>query len=118
MSIRFAAVGLSHNHIYGMTQQLLRAGAELIWFWDYETEPARIAAFSRQHPQVKQARSFNEILEDNTLHLIASAVNPAERAALGIRVMQHGKDYLSAKPAFTTLEQLAEIRRVQAETQR
>ncbi len=30
--------------------------------------------------------------------------------------MQHGKDYFSDKPAITSLEQLAEARRVQAET--
>jgi len=33
-------------------------------------------------------------------------------------VMQHGKDYMSDKPGFTTLDQLAEARRVQAETGR
>jgi predicted dehydrogenase len=32
--------------------------------------------------------------------------------------MRHGKDYMSDKPGFTTLEQLAEARQVQAETQR
>ena len=32
--------------------------------------------------------------------------------------MQHGKDYLSDKPGITTLEQLAEVRRVQAATKR
>ncbi len=32
--------------------------------------------------------------------------------------MQHGKDVISDKPGFTTLEQLAEARRVQAETGR
>ena len=32
--------------------------------------------------------------------------------------MQHGKDYMSDKPGITTLEQLAEVRKVQAETKR
>jgi predicted dehydrogenase len=32
--------------------------------------------------------------------------------------MRHGKDYMSDKPAFTTLENLAEARRVQKETGR
>jgi predicted dehydrogenase len=32
--------------------------------------------------------------------------------------MQHGKDYMSDKPGITTLEQLAEVRRVQAQTKR
>ena len=47
-----------------------------------------------------------------------SAAIPDERAPLGIRVMQHGKDYMVDKPGITTLEQLAEVRRVQAETKR
>ena len=32
--------------------------------------------------------------------------------------MRHGKDFMSDKPGMTTLEQLAEVRKVQAETQR
>jgi len=32
--------------------------------------------------------------------------------------MQHGKDYMSDKPGFTSLDQLTEVRRVQAETRR
>jgi predicted dehydrogenase len=49
---------------------------------------------------------------------VLSSAIPEERAPIGIRVMQHGKDYLSDKPGITTLEQLAEVRRVQAETKR
>ncbi len=47
-----------------------------------------------------------------------SAAIPNERAPLGIRVMQHGKDYMSDKPGVTSLDQLAEVRRAQAETKR
>ena len=43
---------------------------------------------------------------------------PVERAPLGIRVMKHEKDYMSDKPGITTLAQLAEVRKVQAETKR
>jgi hypothetical protein len=32
--------------------------------------------------------------------------------------MRHGKDYMADKPGVTTLDQLAEVRRVQAETKR
>jgi predicted dehydrogenase len=49
---------------------------------------------------------------------VLSAAIPDERAPIGIRVMQHGKDYLSDKPGISSLEQLAEARRVQAETKR
>jgi predicted dehydrogenase len=48
--------------------------------------------------------------------LVVSASIPNERAPLGIRVMQHGKDFMSDKPGFTCLAQLAAARQVQAET--
>lgn len=116
MSIRIAAIGLSHYHIYNQVEALLNAGAELVWF--HSTEPERAAEFARRYPQAKQADDIDQILEDASLHLIASAVVPNERAPLGVRVMQHSKDYSCAKPAFVSLDQLAEVRRVQAETQR
>jgi predicted dehydrogenase len=42
----------------------------------------------------------------------------SERGPLGIEVMKHGKDYLVDKPGITTLEQLAEARKVQKATKR
>ena len=43
---------------------------------------------------------------------------PNERAPLGVKAMEHGKDFMVDKPAATTLEQLAELRRVQARRSR
>ena len=31
--LRFSAIGLNHNHIYGQVNLLLRAGAELVSFF-------------------------------------------------------------------------------------
>lgn len=115
-TIRFAAIGLNHFHIYGQTNLLLKAGAELVKF--YATEPDLIALYGKDYPQATLASSEAEILEDESIHLVISAAIPNERAPLGIRVMQHGKDFMSDKPGFTSLEQLAEVRRVQAETGR
>jgi predicted dehydrogenase len=67
---------------------------------------------------VKLAKSENEILEDKSIQLILSSAIPVERAGIGIRAMQHGKDYMSDKPGITTLEQLEEARRVQKQTGR
>ncbi|HLA45041.1 MAG TPA: Gfo/Idh/MocA family oxidoreductase [Aggregatilineales bacterium] len=114
MSIRFAAIGANHNHIFNQCSVLLAAGAEMVWYFD--DEPGRINQFAERYPQVPLARSIEEILEDESLHLIACSVIPDERAAIGIRAMQHGKDFLTSKPGFTTLEQLEAARRVQAET--
>lgn len=115
-TLRFSAIGLNHGHIYGQTNLLLRAGAELVSY--YAKEPELAKAYGEAYPHARLARSPEEILEDESIPLVISAGINAERAPLGIRVMQHGKDYMSDKPGFTTLEQLAEARRVQAETGR
>lgn len=114
--IRFSAIGINHAHIYGQVNLLLRAGAELVSF--YAKEPELAAAFNGAFPQARPARSAEEILEDETIPLVVSAAIPDERGPLGVEVMRHGKDYMSDKPAFTTLENLAEARRVQKETGR
>ncbi len=114
--VRFAVIGINHNHIYGQVNLLLRAGAELVSVFAKEDD--LLANFTTTYPQAKVARKQDEILEDDTIHLIVSAGIPNERAPLGIAVMQHGKDYMSDKPGFTTLELLADARRVQRETGR
>ncbi|HYG73607.1 MAG TPA: Gfo/Idh/MocA family oxidoreductase [Planctomycetota bacterium] len=114
--IRFAAIGFNHGHIYGQVDLLRRSGAELVSF--YAIEPELIEKFQKMYPDAKRARSENEILEDRSIQLVTSASIFSERAPLGVRVMKHGKDFFVDKPGFTTLEQLAEVRKVQAETKR
>ncbi len=113
---RFAVIGLNHNHIYGQVNLMLRAGAEMAAF--YAKEPELVAQFSERYPDVPLASSPEEILEDESIQLIVSAAIPSERAPLGLRVMQHGKDYMSDKPGFTTMEQLDAARKVVKETGR
>jgi predicted dehydrogenase len=114
--IKFAVVGVNHGHINGQTTAMLRSGGELVSM--YAKEPDLAAAFVKQFPQAKLTREEKEILEDPTIQLVVSAGIPDERAPLGIRVMQHAKDYMVDKPGITTLEQLAEVRRVQGQTKR
>ena len=114
--IKFAAIGLNHDHIYSQVNAVIRGGGELVSF--YAKEPDLVAAFSKRYPQAKPARTEDEILEDRGIQLVVSAAIPDQRAPLGIRVMQRGKDYMADKPGITTLEQLAEVRRVQKETGR
>jgi predicted dehydrogenase len=113
-SIKFAVIGLDHYHIMGMTAAVIRGGGELVSF--YSNLPKAIADFQKLYPNAKLARSEDEILNDASIKLIAGAPIPNLRAPLGIRAMRHGKDFLSDKPAITTLEQLAEVRKVSAET--
>lgn len=114
--IRFSVININHGHIYGMTDAVIRGGGQLVSF--YAKEPDLAAAFSKKYPQVKLAANKKEILEDKSIQLILSSAIPVERAPLGIEVMKHGKDYLVDKPGITTLEQLAEVRRVQKETRK
>jgi predicted dehydrogenase len=114
--LRFAAIGLNHDHINGQVQAVMRGGGDLVSV--YAKEPELLAAFTKRFPSAKAARSEREILEDPTIQLVVSASIPAERAPLGLEVMRHGKDFMVDKPGMTTLEQLAEVRRVQAETKR
>jgi predicted dehydrogenase len=114
--IRFSVIGLNHGHIYSQTEAVIRGGGELVSF--YAREPDLAAAFAKRYPQAKQAKSEKEILEDKAIQLVVSAAIPDERAPLGVRVMRSGKDYMADKPGITSLEQLAEVRKVQKETRR
>jgi predicted dehydrogenase len=114
--IKFAVIGINHNHINSQVDAVVRGGGELVWL--YAKEPDLAAAFLKKYPQAKQARTEDEVLDDPAIQLVLSAGIPDERAPLGIRVMKQGKDYMSDKPGITTLDQLAEVRRVQAQTKR
>ncbi len=114
--IRFAVIGVNHSHINGQVQTVTRGGGQLVSFYAKEGDLA--AAFSKRFPEAKLARSEQEILDDPSIQLVVSAAIPNERAPLGVRVMEHGKDFMVDKPAATTLEQLTEVKRVQARTKR
>ena len=112
----FAAAFLDHGHIYGQCNGLLEAGATLKWV--YDADPKKVAAFRAKYPQVQAARSFDEILADPAVRLVAAAAVPSERGAIGCMVMQAGKDYFTDKTPFTTLGQLAEAKGIAAATGR
>ena len=114
--VRFAAIGINHGHIYGQTDLMLRAGAELVSV--YAAEPELLAQYTKVYPQAKVASSEAEILEDESIHMVISSAVNADRAPLGIRVMQHGKDYMSDKPGITSFSQLDAVRKAQKETKR
>jgi predicted dehydrogenase len=114
--IKFSVIGINHGHIYGQVEAVTRGGGELVSFFAKEADLA--AAFAKRYPNAKQAKSEAEILEDKSIQLILSSGIPDERAPLGVRVMKSGKDYMVDKPGITSLEQLAQVRKVQKETKR
>jgi predicted dehydrogenase len=114
--IKFAVIGINHNHINSQVGAVQRGGGELVWL--YAKELDLVKDFQKRFPTAKVARSEDEVLQDSSIQLVLSSAIPVDRAPIGIRVMQHGKDYMADKPGITTLEQLAEVKRVQAKTGR
>ncbi len=110
----FAAVGLDHGHIYGMCNGLTEAGATLKWV--YDPDETKMDNFCKAFPAVRRARSEEEVLSDPAVRLVAGACVTGQRCALGLRVMNAGKDYFTDKAPLTTLEQLEAARAAVART--
>ena len=112
----FAAIGLNHNHIYGQTDLMLQAGCDLKAFYAPEDDLA--APYAERYPQARRVGEEKEILEDESILLVIGAGIPDERAPMAARAMRHGKDVMLDKPGATSLDQLALLREIQAETGR
>ncbi len=110
----FSAIALDHGHIYGMCNGLTEAGATLKSV--YDPDPEKVAAFCKAYPTVKPAASEEEILSDPEVKLVAGAAVTSKRCALGLRVLDAGKDYFTDKAPLTTLDQLAAARAKVAST--
>ncbi len=111
-----AAAFLEHDHIFGMCGGLRDAGARVRWA--YDSDRRKLRAFLRRFPEARAARSFDEILCDPAVRLVAAAGVPSERGPAGCRVMAAGKDYFCDKTPFTTLGQLKAARASVARTGR
>lgn len=112
----FAASYLEHGHIYGQCNGLLEAGATLKWV--YDPDPVKVEQFRAKYPQAKPARSFDEIISDPEVQLVAAAAVPCIRGPIGCRVMSAGKDYFTDKTPFTSLDQLEQAREIVRQTGR
>lgn len=114
--LRFGVIGLNHGHIYGQCEAVIRGGGDLVAFHADEVDLA--ATFQARYPKALRVRDERRILDDPSIQLIVSASIPDQRAPLGVRAMRAGKDFMVDKPGVTSIEQLADVRRAQAETGR
>jgi len=112
----FAAAFLDHGHIYAMCRGLIDAGARLDWV--YDPDPAKVQAFCAVYPRARVAASFDQILQDPAIRLVAAAGIPCTRGATGCIAMAAGKDYFCDKSPFTEFVQLEDARRMVAQTGR
>lgn len=112
----FAAAFLDHNHIYGMTNGLLEAGADLRYV--YDPKPEAVKAYIEKYPQAKPVENFETILKNPEIKMVASAAINNQRGNIGIQTMNAGKDYFADKPLFTELSQIQDAKKTVAETGR
>ncbi len=117
MSFRFAALGLDHRHIYGMSEGMRAVGGECAAYWT-DGNPQPLAGFQKRFPDVPRIEHLQDILDDPEITLVLIAAAPADRARLSLQAMQHGKDVMLDKPGCLTLDELAEIQATVAETGR
>lgn len=115
-NLKFAVIGINHDHIHGQMRAVTEAGASCVGFYAAEDDLA--AAFASRYPHIPRADTPARLLEDTSIGLILSSAVNADRADLAIAAMRHGKDVMVDKPGVTTLAQLDAVRRVQQETGR
>ena len=117
MSLKLGVLGIDHGHIFGMLSNMKSEGCTCAAYW---TDGPAVTEnkFREVFPELEKVEDRRRILDDTDISLILISAVPEDRAALAIEAMRAGKDVMVDKPGCTTLEQLAELRRVQAETGR
>jgi predicted dehydrogenase len=114
--MKFGVVGLDHDHVYGMVRGLTTTGAECAGV--YAAEPWQRAEFARTFADVVFVDDPRRLYDTPDIDVIVVVSVSADRAAAAIDAMRAGKDVLAAKPAATTHEQIADLRKAAAETGR
>ena len=117
MPIKLGVIGIDHGHIFGMLSSMQDEGCTCEAYW---TDGPAVTEnkFNQVFPDVAGVEDRRRILDDPDISMILIAAVPADRAKFAIEAMEAGKDVMVDKPGCTTLEQLAEIKEVQARTER
>ena len=118
MTVRFAAIGLDHRHIYEQVGRLLELGCECAGYWT-EGEPQPLRGFVERFPGLVRVDDRRRLLEDPAVEADRHRrPSPASAPASRSRRMRHGKDVMADKPGCITLDELSDARRRVAETGR
>ncbi|MDG1239721.1 MAG: Gfo/Idh/MocA family oxidoreductase [Planktomarina sp.] len=116
MGLKCVALGLDHRHIYGMTENMAKAGVTCLGYWT-EGDPETLPGFRKRFPHFHRFESLQAALGCGADLALISAI-PSDRAHLTIKAMQQGMDVMSDKPGCTTLAQLEQIKACVAKTGR
>lgn len=117
MPLKLGVLGIDHGHIFGMLTNMLAAGCTADLYWT-DGPSVTETKFHQVFPQLQKADERRRILDDPTIDMILISAVPEDRAGLALEAMQAGKDVMVDKPGCTTLEQLDELRKMQAATGR
>ena len=117
MAFKLGILGIDHGHIFGMLRNMLAEGCIISDYWT-DGPAVTERKFRETFPTLKKQDDRRAILDDPDVKLVLISAVPADRAALAIEAMEAGKDVMVDKPGCTTLEQLADIKAVQARTGR
>lgn len=117
MTVTVATIGIDHRHCLGMLRSMQKAGCRTKGWWT-EGSPATLDWWIRHFPDLPRVEDRRTFLDDPEIDIVLIAAIPADRAALAIEAMEAGKDVMVDKPGCTSLEQLAQIKQVQARTGR
>jgi len=115
--LKLGILGIDHGHIFGMLGNMLREGCTCELWW---TDGSAVTEneFREVHASLERVDDRRRILDDPSIDMVLIAAVPADRAALAVEAMEAGKDVMVDKPGCTTLDQLADLRAVQARTGR
>jgi predicted dehydrogenase len=116
-TLKFAAIGLDHRHIYHQVGRLLALGAECKGFHARDSA-APLQGFVERFPDLRRVADPQALLDDPEVQLIVSAGIPGERADIAIAAMRHGKDVMVDKAGVITEAQLDAVRATQHATGR
>jgi predicted dehydrogenase len=116
-TLKFAAIGLDHRHIYHQVGRLLALGAKCKGYHARDSA-APLQGFVERFPDLERVTDPQALLDDPEVQLIVSAGIPGERADIAIAAMRHGKDVMVDKAGVITAAQLEAVRATQRATGR
>lgn len=117
MPLKLGILGIDHGHIFGMFSNMKALGCTADAYWT-DGPAVTETKFREVFPDLEKVEDRRRILDDPDIDMVLISSVPADRAELAIEAMRAGKDVMVDKPGCTTLDQLAKLRAVQAETQR
>ena len=115
--LRFAAIGLDHRHIYHLIGENIAAGAQCAGYCPQTSDPKVVEGVRERFPALP-AVERDRLFDDPAIDFVVTAAIPIDRAGIAVRAMKAGKDVIADKPGAISLDQVAEIEAVAAETGR